>query len=74
MTIQDILSNSFYSPEIIIFIIMLDSKYCAITQENKSVKHIKFIYIGKETEFITKVFRHTKVKVSSKLIVLLRND
>jgi hypothetical protein len=58
---------------VIIIIIIMDSKYWAITEENKSVKYIKFTYIGKETKFITKVFTYTKVRVACKPVVLLGN-
>jgi len=43
---------------------MLNCKQSTIKQDRETVKYIKFAYTKKETKFITKLFKQSKVKVT----------
>jgi len=60
--IEQILANNKYDPHLLT-IEPKKKKHDHITQPQKQ-RWAKFMYVGKETRFITKLFKHTNVKVT----------
>ena len=63
-TIKQLLHNKKYDPSFLSKFTPVENKIKLERKDTMKIKWDKFTYIGKETKFITKLFKNSKFKIS----------